>query len=86
MNEVRQWGKRCWRGGDRRGSEGGKLDVWDLMRVDKWEEDRRDINAEERQEGESGDGTDGRQKQDGGMQKIEETEGCGQTEMGVDWG
>lgn len=30
--------------------------------------------------------TDGRQKQDGGMQKIEETEGCGQTEMSVDRG
>lgn len=34
----------------------------------------------------SGNETDGRQKQDGGMQTTEETESCVQTEMGGDTG
>lgn len=66
-------GNRCWRGGDRWGSEGGKLDVWDLMRVDKWEEDRRDIDVEEREEAESGDGITLEKKQ---MEDRNKMVGC----------
>lgn len=51
------------RGRDRWGSEGGKLDVWNLMRAENWKEDRRDIDVEEREEGERGDGITAEMKQ-----------------------
>lgn len=47
--------------------------MWDLMRVDKREEDRRDINVEERQEGESGDGITREKKQ---MEDRNKLVGC----------
>lgn len=92
MSEIRQRGDRCWRGRDRWGSKGGQLDVWNLMRAENWKEDRRDINAEGREEGERGDGVTVERKQMEdknkmvGMETTEDTESRVQTEMGADAG
>lgn len=51
----------------------GKLDVWNLMRAEKWEEDRRDIGVEGREEGESGDGMSVEKKQ---MEDSSKIVGC----------
>lgn len=57
---------------DRWGSEGGKL-VWNLIRAEKWEEDRRDIGVEGIEEGENGDGISAEKKQ---MEDSSKTVGC----------
>lgn len=73
VSEIRQRGDRCWRGRDRWGSKGGQLDVWNLMRAENWKEDRRDINVEEREEGERGDGITVEMKQ---MEDKNKMVGC----------
>lgn len=63
--------------------------MWNLIRAENWKEDRRDINVEEREEGERRDRITVETKQMEDKNKMvghrrQETESCVQTEMGVD--